>query len=161
MRRQQGRNGTNVRMGQLAVASSDAVLYTLLGSCVGLALYDKIKKIGGLAHVVLPESRGKVDNPGKYADTAIPTLIAQMEDAGARIGRLTAKVAGGANMFAVNDTATIGVQNLSAIEDALAELGIPIVGRHCGGESGRRMTLQLDSGRVVIEQVGCDEQNEI
>jgi chemotaxis protein CheD len=69
--------------------------------------------------------------------------------------KLTAKVAGGANMFSATGAAnTIGVQNAGAVERILADLRIPILARHCGGEQGRRMALDTGTGVVTIDIVG-------
>ena len=85
---------TNVRMGEIAVADVEGVLCTLLGSCVGVILYDRSNSIGGLAHVVLPDSRGKSELPGKYVDTAIPELLRQLDEAGTNRRSLRARLAG-------------------------------------------------------------------
>ena len=68
----------SVAIGQWAVAAAPSRIRTLLGSCVGVVLYDRVARLGGLAHVVLPSARGAVDHPGKYADTAIPAVIAEL-----------------------------------------------------------------------------------
>ena len=146
----------SVRMGEIDVAMDDGVLRTLLGSCVGLALYDRRHKIGGLAHIVLPTSRGVPESPGKFVDTAIPMLVRRMQELGCSGLNLTAKIAGGANMFATTAVTTIGVQNIEASEQLLAQMGIVIRARHLGGEQGRRMSLDSHTGRVVVEMVGCD-----
>jgi chemotaxis protein CheD len=148
----------SIRMGEIAVARSNGVLRTLLGSCLGLALYDRRLKVGALAHIVLPDSLGRAENPGKFADTAVPAMIEQMqtlvEDTSLK---LRAKVAGGANMFINADaSATVGTLNVQAVERVLDELRIPIVGRHCGGEQGRRMILDTATGVVTIEIVGAE-----
>ena len=146
----------SIRMGEMCVGGAGDSLRTLLGSCVGLALYDRRRKIGGLAHIVLPDSRGKVDRPGKFVDTAIPALIEQMEQhAGQRL-TLTAKIAGGASMFSTKVAANIGLQNIESCEQLLHDLRIPILAKHCGGEQGRRMTLDTGNGIVLIEIVGQD-----
>ena len=80
-RRQNSKNLTNDRkvgMGELAVIQETGVLRTLLGSCVGLVLYDQRNRVGALAHIVLPSANGSNTHPGKYADTAIPELIRLM-----------------------------------------------------------------------------------
>ncbi len=144
-------------MGEIAVAQS-GVLRTLLGSCVGLALYDPRWKVAGLGHIVLPASLGRTDPPGKFADTAVPAIIRQMHQFvnGERL-RPHAKIAGGATMFAMRDSSnSIGVQNVLAVERLLKELGIPIIGRHCGGEQGRRMRLDASTGSVTIDIVGVE-----
>jgi chemotaxis protein CheD len=143
-------------MGEMAVAASDGELRTLLGSCIGLALYDPRLKIGGLAHIVLPHSRGKTDLPAKFVDTAVPALVQAMEELAGVSLKLTAKLAGGANMFIATSAQTIGVQNIEATERVLGELRIPIIARHLGGEQGRRMSLDTNTGTVVIEIVGAD-----
>ncbi len=147
---------TSIRMGEMDVAKNLGVLRTLLGSCVGLALYDRRFKIAGLAHIVLPASRGSTDLPGKYVDTAIPLLVSEMEELAGSVLKPTAKIAGGANMFSTSAERTIGLQNIEASELLLARLQIPIVARHCGGEQGRRMLLDARTGRVVVEMVGFD-----
>src|SRR5471030_2410992 len=72
-----------------------------LGSCIGIALYDKTLKVAGLAHIMLPDSTQfkSNTNPMKFADLAIPMLIKKMEEQGCKKRNLTAKIAGGASMF--------------------------------------------------------------
>lgn len=144
----------SIRMGEMSVDGDGNLLRTLLGSCVGLALHDRRQQIGGLAHIVLPQSRGDTDRPGKFVDTAVPAMISKMEQLAEQKLRLTAKLAGGASMFSTNLAAGIGLQNIQACEQALRDLGIPVIARHCGGEQGRRMTFDTASGNVVIEIVG-------
>ena len=146
-----------IRMGEIGVACAtdeDTLLRTLLGSCIGVALYDARRGVAGLAHVVLPQSRGKNEPPGKFVDTAIPALIHEMET---RVGRRVApeaRIAGGANMFATAVTDTVGRRNIEACEKLLEAYEIPLRARHCGGEKGRKMTLDAGSGGVTIEVVG-------
>lgn len=143
-------------MGEIAVAQS-GVLRTLLGSCLGLALYERRLKVGALAHIVLPQSLGRDEHPGKFADTAVPLMIRRMQELTDQSPlRLQAKLAGGANMFAATGAAnTIGTQNVLAVERILQDLRIPVTGRHCGGEQGRKMTFDLATGLVKIEIVGA------
>ena len=147
-----------LKMGELAVCQKGECLRTLLGSCLGVALYDRRLKLGGLAHVVLPYSPGQIELPGKYADTAIPELLRQMQllSRGEPL-RPVAKLAGGANMFnSYGSLATIGEQNITAVERQLEERRIPVVARHVGGEQGRRMLLDSASGLVTVEIAGLE-----
>lgn len=154
----QSRDGTNVRMGELAVRVATGRLHTLLGSCIGLVLHDRRRRVGGLAHIVLPQSRGPVEFPAKFVDTAVPALVAAVVGAGGDRLRLEARFAGGANMFGFESASTIGLDNERAVEALLQELRIPVVGRHCGGERGRRLIFELESGSVLVEHVGSDER---
>jgi chemotaxis protein CheD len=146
----------SVPIGRWAVASSPSQIRTLLGSCAGVVLYDRQARLGGVAHIVLPDSRGAADHPGKYADTAIPALIADIDRALGRPskGRLTAKIVGGASMFQTGPAMNIGQKNQNAVDQILADLGIPILARDVGGDSGRRLTLDTSSGIVSIRVPG-------
>lgn len=145
-----------VPMGQWAVALAPTKIRTLLGSCAGVILYDRMARLGGVAHIVLPDSRGKTDQPGKFADTAIPGMIADLDRLLGRrsLPRLTAKLVGAASMFQTGATLNIGKQNQEAAERILASLGIVIVARDVGGEAGRRLTLDTVSGTVSIKVPG-------
>ena len=147
-----------VTMAGIGVAQHQGILRTLLGSCIGIMLYERKLKLVGLAHVVMPDSMGRRHPAGKYADTAIPETIRRMTDlAGGLKLSLSAKIAGGANMFAnvsPNVTNTIGEQNVLAVEKTLAALEIPILGRHLGGTFGRRMVVEVENGVVQIHVIG-------
>jgi chemotaxis protein CheD len=149
-----------VAIGQWAVAAAPVKIRTLLGSCVGAVLYDRVARLGGLAHIVLPDSRGACDHPGKFADTAIPAMIVEIErhlQIKAR-GRLVAKLLGGASMFPIsgnsNAALNIGQLNQQAVERILSELRIPILARDLGGGSGRHLTFDTSSGIVGIKIPG-------
>ena len=144
----------SIRMGKMSVARGGDRLRALLGSCVGLTLFDRRNKAGGLAHIVLPRAPAETDSPGKYVDTAIPRLIEEMQSMVGGELRLSAKIAGGACMFSHATSASIGQQNIQACERLLRELGIPVVAKHCGGTQGRRMSLDTATGHVLIEIVG-------
>jgi chemotaxis protein CheD len=127
---------------------------------VGVVVHDRVARVGGLAHIVLPDSRGAKDQPGKFADTAIPAMIGEFERKlqAKTNGRLIAKVVGGASMFTPggvpSSVLNIGSMNQEAVERILAELRIPILARDLGGVSGRHMTLDTTSGIVTVRVPG-------
>lgn len=144
-------------MGQWAVSPPPGVIRTLLGSCLGVVLYDRLEKFGGVAHVVLPDSRGATDQPGKFADTAVPGLVKDLERLAGRPirPRLTAKIFGGASMFQTTGNGMdIGRQNQEAVEKALTSLGISVVARDLGGTAGRRLTFFTATGVVSVKVPG-------
>lgn len=143
-----------VGMGEIEVVSGSLVLKTLLGSCIGLVLHDSRLQVGGMAHVILPRSEGNSGPPGKFADTAVAELLRLIESQGGRPRHLVAKLAGGSNMFSTSSANRIGDQNLAAIESHLLSFGIPVLGRHCGGNLGRRMTFFVETGRVTVDILG-------
>ncbi len=149
-----------VGMADLKTAKSPDILTTLgLGSCIGIALWDPTTKIGGLAHVMLPDS-SKIrnnSNVAKFADTGITELVRQMEAMGVPRRRMVAKIAGGARMFEVSGTTSvgnIGEKNALASKAKLAELGIPVLAEDTGLNYGRTVELNCENGDYVIKAVG-------
>jgi chemotaxis protein CheD len=151
-----------VAIGQWAIAEAPTKIQTLLGSCVGVVLYHRAARLGGVAHIVLPRSPANGDHPGKYADTAIPGLIADIDRklGGNSRQRLTAKLVGGASMFQIDAAAlentqfNIGQRNQDTIEQILSSLSIPVLARDLGGKTGRRLILDTASGIVTIRVPG-------
>lgn len=152
-----------VGMADLKTCVSPNGVTTLgLGSCVGIALRDPVTKIGGLAHVMLPDStviRNSSQNIAKFADTGITELVHQMEKLGARKNRIVAKIAGGAAMFVTNrpDAVQVGQRNVEATEMKLHELNIPIIAKDTGKNYGRTVTFFPETGEFHIRAVGKSE----
>lgn len=149
-----------VGMADLKIAHSPDILTTLgLGSCVGIALYDPVTRIGGLLHLMLPDSTRmrNNENPAKFADTGLVELIKQMEMAGAKKDRMVAKIAGGAKMFASvvkSDTLMVGERNIEAAKSNLRLNGIPLKAEDVGENFGRTVELNTLDGSYVIKAIG-------
>lgn len=152
-----------VGMADLNVCVSPDSITTLgLGSCVGIAVRDPVTKIGGLAHIMLPDSTSIRINSNipKFADTGIEELVRQVVAKGANRGRLVAKIAGGAQMFAfqsTNDMVRVGERNVAATKKKLAELKIPIIAQDTGKNYGRTVIFYPETGDFVIRAVGRPE----
>jgi chemotaxis protein CheD len=148
-----------VRVADAAAAQGDAVLSTIgLGSCVAIVLHDAERQVGGLAHVLLPSASLAQDrsNGAKFPATAVPLLLEEMHRLGARPSRLTARLVGGASMFAALLPAgglQMGERNLLASRDALGKARIPIVAEDVGGGHGRSVFFQVDSGVVQVRSM--------
>ena len=143
--------------------SPDGVTTLGLGSCVGIAIRDPGTKVGGLAHIMLPDStaiRNSHQNIAKFADTGIDELVRQMELLGARRRNMVAKIAGGATMFSFqgrNDMVQIGERNVEATKAKLKQLGIPILAEDTGANYGRTVTFFPETGEFHIRAVGKAE----
>lgn len=148
-----------VKMADLNIADSPKVLITSgLGSCVGIVLYDEQKRIGGMAHVMLPDSTSMRNqtNLAKYADTAMNLLLEELLKKGVNQKRLWAKMAGGSQMFSFdsdNELMRIGARNVEAVKKKLKEFGIPILGEDTGGSHGRTMEFYTETGIALIKSV--------
>jgi chemotaxis protein CheD len=144
---------TQVGMGQAAVTQAPGRLRSVLGSCIGVALYHARTRTGALAHVILPDSQGHPPaTPGKFADTAVPHLLKLLASAGAHPRELVAKIAGGANMFGHTGPLQIGDANAAAVDRALKAIGVRLVGKDAGGAPGRR--VDCATGELLIEIAG-------
>lgn len=144
-----------IGIGDLKVCRVPDVLVTYaLGSCVGICLLDSTAKVGGLSHIMLPDSTAGVNGasaPMRFADTAIPLLIREMEKLGASRGRLRAKIAGGATMFAIaNDKFNIGDRNVAKVKEMLAKERIPILAEDTGADYGRTLFFYPETGVMEI-----------
>lgn len=162
----------SVNLGESKVSTDPAVIMVCfgLGSCVGVAAYDPQSGTAGLVHVVLPASLedrpartgdGVLPAPGRFADTAVPHLIAAMEARGASRRRLVVRLAGGAQMLAFAGSGPmweIGQRNVAAVHQALTAAGVAPVAEDVGGNSGRTLRLKVDGGRVTVSVVGRGER---
>jgi len=119
-------------------------------------VHDGHARIGGLAHVLLPSpsvGRKNHDAPGRYAPTAVDALLTKMRSLGASRSRVTARLVGGASMFTglqPPGTIQMGERNVHAAREALRRHGIRLTGELVGGDYGRSVELDLESGRVRV-----------
>lgn len=152
-----------VGMADLKTAKAPDILTTLaLGSCVGITLYDKASRIGGMAHCMLPTYKGfEGQNKAKFVDSAVIELIGALSRLGVKKTSLVAKITGGAHMFTGvsqnNDLLKIGERNAAAGVAILKQLGIPIVANDTMGTHGRTIELNLADGALKVRTVGLGE----
>ena len=134
-----------------------------LGSCIGISLYDPQTKIGGLLHIMLPDSTQAraSDNPAKFADTGLPLMLKDVLAQGASRARLEAKIAGGAQMFAfanATDIMRVGARNAEAAKKMLKDLGIKLVAEDTGGTYGRTVSINLEDGVYIVKTINKGEK---
>jgi len=152
-----------VGMAELDICKSPDGISTLgLGSCVGVVLRDPGTKIGGMVHVMLPDSTKirNSENIAKFADTGIHALIQKMIDAGANRNALVAKIAGGAQMFNFQNKLAVirvGDRNIEACKEVLHAEKIPILAEDTGENYGRTVVFFPEDGKFIIRAVGKEE----
>jgi chemotaxis protein CheD len=153
-----------VRMGELAVsaASDDELVSMGLGSCVGVALLDCERAVAGLAHVMLPEANAAYSAPAKFADRAVPALLAGTERLGAQREGLVAVLAGGAQMFEGAKAGVtgmdLGARNEAAVRTALVDAGVLVRAAATGGSRGRTLRVRVGEARVTVKEAGGVER---
>ncbi|MCK5040561.1 MAG: chemotaxis protein CheD [Candidatus Aenigmarchaeota archaeon] len=147
---------TIIGIGEIAYDRRPNIISTLgLGSCVGLCLYDKERKIGALCHIMLPRQMVvfKNDNLNKYANFACKNGIEGLLKRGAVIKDVVAKIAGGAQMFDnFIGKMDIGAENVASIKNELAKYNIHIIAKDIGGNYGRSIDFDLETNKIFIRR---------
>lgn len=153
-----------VGMADMKLCSGDDAVTTLgLGSCVGIAIRDPETGIGGLVHIMLPDSREirNNENRPKFADTGIEDLVNAIVKKGGNRSKLVAKMAGGSQMFAFggkSDIIRVGDRNVTASKKKLAELNIRLLASDTGNTYGRTVVFYPKTGDFIIRSVGLPEK---
>jgi chemotaxis protein CheD len=143
--------------------SPDQLMTAGLGSCIGICIYDRAIKLGSLAHIMLPSSlqAKNPENKAKFADSAIEVVLDMMLKNGANRSRLQAKIAGGAQMFKFSgesDIMKIGERNAIAVTENLQKHRIPLLASDTGGNYGRTITFNPETGDLLVRTIGHGER---
>lgn len=153
-------NSIMVKMAEYRVAYNPTNLSTwTLGSCVAIILFDPYRRIGGLAHCMLPEPHGAVDSTGRYVTTAIPEMIKDLKKFGVQEKMLRAAIVGGASVLKLSSISTrdnlgnIGLRNARKAKSVLHSLGIPLDVDETGGNKGRNLLFKPVTGEVLVAYI--------
>lgn len=147
-----------IHVGEIFVAINPTEIVTVLGSCVGVCLYDKVEMIGAMNHYLLPLWNGNGLESPKYGNISIPKMIENMENIGCSRRNIEAKIFGGANIHKSNtEGQMIGQKNIMIAKEILRQYTIPIKAEDTGGNNGRRIMMISDANRIILKYV----QNEI
>ncbi len=155
-----------VHIGKISVAKGNENLTASgIGSCLVITLYDPKRKIGALAHAMLPSRRSSIvtresstesqtSNPEqrdtRYVDNAIDEMLKKTEAQGTKKEDIEAKLIGGANMFSAFQS-DIGKENVRCAKEKLKKEGIKLVGETVGGSQGRSVEFSVASGVVTVK----------
>ena len=144
--------------------AEDVLVTYYLGSCVGLALYDPVARVGGLIHCALPLSsidpaRARM-NPCMFTDTGAPALIQSILNLGAQKNRLIARVAGAASLLDEKGVFEIGERNYIVLRKVLWENKIMVAAEDTGGTITRTICLYMNTGRTTVKSCGLERDLE-
>lgn len=138
--------------------SDDLIVTYSLGSCLGIVLYDPVALVGGMVHIMLPDSSieklSKNDvafNPFKYIDTGVPKLFKACADLGMSKRNVCMGVFGGAQIFDREDFFNIGKRNYATLRKMLWKLGVLINHEHVGGRVHRTVKLDMKTGEIIVD----------
>ena len=138
----------------------DTIVTHALGSCLGITVYDPVANVGGMLHVMLPQSaidQAKAsNNPCMFVDTGVPKLFVDCYKAGAVKERMVVKVAGGACIRGSdeNDFFHIGQRNFTMLRKLLWKNGVMLESHDVGGNESRTLSMDMGSGEVTIKSNG-------
>ena len=153
-----------VDLADLKIAQLPARLVTRgLGSCLGITIYDPIKKIGAMAHAMLPDiDKARIKfNPARFVNSVIRKAVEELEKLGSSKVHLVAKLFGGAHMFtfiAFDSVLNVGQKNIEMAQDVLKELGVKVAAQETGGTFGRTIELNLQNGKVMVRTISLGEK---
>jgi chemotaxis protein CheD len=143
--------------------TATSIVTYALGSCIAVAIHDPVAQVGGMLHLMLPESSLDVDkaekNPYMFADTGIPLLFRQAYAAGAEKNRLVVRIAGGAQVIDDAGVFNIGKRNCLTGRKVLWRAGVMISAESVGGRESRTVRLEVESGRCLMRTAGGAEQD--
>ncbi len=150
------KSSTYIAQGEEAVGSTpEAVITTTLGSCVAVCLWDPSNRIGGMNHILLPDSENWA-SLNNFGGSAMDRLVNAILKSGANRSEFRAKVFGGAAMIA--GLSDIGARNSAFVRDYLARENIPCDAESVGGRSARQVKFWPYEGRARQRFVaGFDE----
>jgi chemotaxis protein CheD len=138
--------------GTMYCAPEPNVVTTVLGSCVAVCLIDRVRRLSGINHFLLP--RGQSTSSLRHGGSAIAMLLEEMLRAGARPERIEAKVFGGAAVLPVsNSEDAVGAKNVTVALKCLRALDIAVIARRTGGKNGMLIRLFTATGDVLVRRV--------
>ena len=150
-------NYKNVHIGEVKTGQGEETLQAILGSCVGIAILYPGKNLYGLAHALLPKMKVKTEKiGGRFVDQAISSLLKLMDIKEFEFKEVKAVLAGGANMTKPIDEAPeklVGVSNSNSAESLLKELGIKIIYKDLGGQNGKKIQINCNTGSFNISRI--------
>lgn len=155
-------------LGEIKVAGNKATMFVIpnIGTSLAVMIYDIQNRVGGIAHIVLPESSLSTTPytetiPGKYADVAIPRLLEMFTEAGGQKRYSNVRMVGGAQLFnfggGAGNLLNIGARNATAVRAAMSKQGLGIEKADTGGNKGKSLRFIVATGEIYVQQIGGNE----
>lgn len=143
-----------VLVGDLQVGQGPnlTIITYALGSCVGLFAWHPDTLQGGCLHYKLPRCPDPTsDEPFKYGDRGIPTLIRSLAHSASDARRLRLVACGGASLAVENGTRRVGQRNIAILKKFLWKHGLVLAAHDLGGSTPRTVELDLATGQVAVQ----------
>lgn len=148
----------NIAEMKISSVPDDVLVAPNLGSCLGIAIFDKVKKIGGMIHCLLPLSSADPEkakkNPSMYVDSGFKYLLDSIMSQGSNKKDIVIVAAGGANINDDNNIFEIGKRNHTVLKKILWKNGMVLKSEHVGDHFSRTLSLEIASGRTILKCKG-------
>ncbi len=139
----------------------DSIVTYSLGSCIGIAIFDPVARVGGLLHYMLPESELDQEkarkNPFMFADTGIPSLFKAAYQFGAKKQRMKVVAAGGSQVLDQHGFFNIGKRNHTAMRKIFFRNNVMVNHEEIGGTVNRTVRICMETGEIHIKISGQGE----
>ncbi len=136
-----------------------AVISTLLGSCVAVAMFDRESGTAAICHALLPYHHknryGKDPKNAKFVDSAISEMLTGFRRRGIKPENLEVKLFGGAFAGVTNNPAgsfSVGKRNIEAALRSIKREGLRLKAKDTGGAFGRKVLFSTGEGDVWIRR---------
>lgn len=148
-----------IHVGEIHIGARPTEISTVLGSCIAVCLYDKIQRIGGMNHYLVPLWNENGLQSPKFGNISIPRLIEGMENIGCNRANMEAKIFGGGNVIDVSShDLMVGRKNILIAKEILREYRIPITAQDVGGDKGRRILMRSDTAKIFLKYTQKSEK---
>jgi len=142
----------SLMQGDVHFSAEPKILVTVLGSCVAVCLWDKVRGAGGMIHFVLPVDLNG-ERSARYGDVAIDELEAGLSRLGCRVADLQAKVFGGAAVLPFAGGQTVGSNNVQLAVGRMRRDHIRITAQRTGGTSGQQVRFHTGTGEAFVRYI--------
>jgi chemotaxis protein CheD len=141
-----------LKAGYLVVNREDTLVRTVLGNCVAVTIFDRVRRFGGINHFILPRTQRKERATAQYGNIAVPALLHHLLDLGADRSTIEAQILGGAYHPEVRDH-DLGRKNVAVARALLDRLRIPVVSEDVGGRRGRKVLFHTGTNETAVIKV--------
>jgi chemotaxis protein CheD len=156
----EGRYVAKLLPGDYYVTTHDEMVFTVLGSCVSACIRDRVLRIGGMNHFMLPEDASDGNSAWgqsasaatRYGNVAMERLVNDILKAGGKRENLEVKLVGGGRVLdAMTD---IGARNIRFVKEFVATEGYKILGEDLGSVHPRKVMYHPESGDARVKKLG-------
>lgn len=148
-----------LKPGEWYFGGAEALIKTLLGSCVSITLWHPRLKLGGMCHYLLSQRKnGEISDTfsGRYADEAMLLLVREALRSGRPLREFQVKLIGGASVLSGTErdgqVTDVPGENIVMARLLATQLGLNVQAEDFGGSGARLVLFDVACGDVWVRQ---------